>query len=111
MRPLTLLILAAASGWAAEEANGIIKRLTEAQNQNDSLLDAERIVFVDGKWSRPYDIRSAAAASAALPRADPGRAGGPGRPGALGPVAAGERPPRAQAVADRIARRRPQCYP
>src|ERR1035438_6882529 len=37
MRPLTLLILAAASGWAAEEANGIIKRLTEAQKQNDSL--------------------------------------------------------------------------
>ena len=37
MRPLTLLILAAASGWSAEEANGIIKRLAEAQKQNDSV--------------------------------------------------------------------------
>ena len=36
MRALTLLILAAASGWSGEEANGIIKKLTLAQKQNDS---------------------------------------------------------------------------
>ncbi len=37
MRAFALLILAAASGWSAEEADGIIKRLAEAQKQNDSL--------------------------------------------------------------------------
>src|ERR1039458_7131589 len=37
MRPLTLLILAAASGWSAEDGSGIIKRLAEAQKQNDSV--------------------------------------------------------------------------
>src|ERR1035438_1748769 len=37
MRSLTLLILAAAAGWSAEDANGIIKRLAAAQTGNDSL--------------------------------------------------------------------------
>jgi hypothetical protein len=63
MRPLTLLILAAASGWAAEEANGIIKRLTEAQKQNDSLAGeytyaAETAYFTYDKAGHPNKDRS-----------------------------------------------------
>ena len=63
MRTLTLLILAAASGWSAEEANGIIKRLAEAQKQNDSLSGEytyvqEAAYFTYDKAGHPNKDRS-----------------------------------------------------
>jgi len=53
MRALTLLILAAASGWSADEADGIIRRLIEAQKPNDSL--AGEYTYVEETAHFTYD--------------------------------------------------------
>jgi len=53
MRLLTLLLLAAACGSSAQEADGIIKRLAEAQKQNDSL--AGEYTYVEQTAHFTYD--------------------------------------------------------
>src|ERR1039457_2770241 len=63
MRSLTLFILAAVCGWSAEEANGIIRRLAEAQKQNDSLAGEytyaeETAYFTYDKAGHPNKDRS-----------------------------------------------------
>src|SRR5581483_2603128 len=67
-------------------------------------LHHEKFVkFGPDRWYRPNNLWSAAASPAPRPRPDADRAGGPGRPCPLGPFPDRERPPRAQAVADRAA--------
>jgi hypothetical protein len=63
MRALTLLILAAASGWSTQEANAIIKRLADAQKQNDSVAGEytyvqEAVFFTYDKAGHPNKDRS-----------------------------------------------------
>ena len=53
MRALALLILAAASGWSADEADGIIRRLIEVQKQNDAL--AGEYTYVEETAHFTYD--------------------------------------------------------
>ena len=53
MRALTLLILAAASGWSADEADGIIRHLIEAQKRNDEL--AGEYTYVEETAHFTYD--------------------------------------------------------